>query len=224
MRARYTTAVLTLVLSLSVTGREAAAGSIVFDNGLPGAGGTQLTNYIVAEDFMFSSDAVLLRARVWADGPAFTGSFTWFIFEDSPAYPGYPGSTILATGTSTSETFDVGEIPLSGNTRYWLGLHNGPLSVTDCDGRHERFGWRGTTPNTTARAKETQYPCTYTAADTDPAPWYRNFNEGLWVTTDFSGEHAFRLKARSVPEPATIMMIGAAVSLAIVRRRRRRER
>jgi hypothetical protein len=98
--------------------------------------------------------------------------------------------------------FLVGAIPLAGGTTYHLGLHNGPLTVTNGS-----FFWSTTDGNSS--------PTGLKLGLTPPLS-----NDG-W--TDTGNEHAFQLFGDPVPEPSTFGMLGAGLLgiMAFARRRLR---
>lgn len=214
-----------LLCAIAVLPQQAhAAPMLVWDNGAPATGrsatATAMTNYLVAEDFLFPVDTVVTHVRFWSsgdfEGPLYLGSIAWMIFdEDSPALPSGPGDHLLASGSGDGEFFPIGPFQAVANTRYWLALHHGPLSEAGCVVEPLPFGWLAATPspNGTVLGHENQFDCGVATE------W--NLSASGWMEVDIGSEHAFRLYGHSVPEPATLALVGTGVIAMMLRRSRR---
>ncbi|HNQ87629.1 MAG TPA: hypothetical protein PKM73_03230 [Verrucomicrobiota bacterium] len=213
-----------LVLSLGLS----AKADLLYDNGAPNQfTGNEMTGWIQAEDFVFTSPQVLTDVRFWDyeyDSAAYTGSIMWWIYAD---IAGAPGSTIY-TGTATPtrsltgnlvsgmneyvNDFSVGSLALAAGT-YWLGLHNGdPADYRD---------WRGFYWETT----DSSSPKPVSYGMSDPSPFLSDWQiEGYYDFQDefYPLEHAFQLYG-VVPEPSAILsggVLALAAGLAVARRRK----
>lgn len=117
----------------------------IYDNGAPdNFHGGDITTRIQADDFTLTAATRLDSVKFWEfEAPAsFAGSFTWQIYatsaDDSPGAVLFSGTsknlTRIPTGFSPFGSyqevlvaFDFGPVTLPAG-KYWLGLHNGPLS------------------------------------------------------------------------------------------------
>ena len=135
---------LTAFLLLLPFGAPARA-EVIYNNGGPDrAHGSEMTQFIEADDFELTHATRLDQVTFWSAERAnsFAGSFTWEIFANSD--DDSPGRLILsgtsanlsrgATGAAASggypeyvNTFDLGSVALPAGT-YWVALHNGPLT------------------------------------------------------------------------------------------------
>jgi hypothetical protein len=204
-----------VLLALVIALTPAFAG-VVYDNGGPhGQTGNEMTRWIQADDFLLAVPTTLTDVSFWSfeADDAYQGSIFWQIYSDNAGNPGsvlFSGSATPARTSDPAATccgfpigmrndFSVGSVALSGGTRYWLGLHNGPLSTRD----RLEFYWSGTNPNSTLGGHEDQAPV--------PGGWNDNLRQ-----------HAFNLsgEATGVPEPASLLLVGAGLlGLGFIRRR-----
>jgi hypothetical protein len=193
---------------------QGAAGyaSVLYNNGAPNqANGNEMTAWIQAENFTLSAPATITDVRFWDGEGVYNGSITWQIYADAGGAPGallYSGNTAADTRTLTGlnvassfteyqDDFSIGAVALGAGT-YWLGLHNGPLSIVDYDS----FYWETTNPNLTTTGMEDATP----------------FGDG-W-------SNAFMLFDNGqtpVPEPSTFLLLGAGLAgVGLLRRRMRK--
>jgi hypothetical protein len=179
-----------------------AHGQIIYDNGPPNQqNGNEMTQWIQAEDFMLTSPANLTSVHFWdIEDPAggiYQGEINWGLYTDAGGSPG----TLFASGDATavtrifiqhnvlgfydeySDDFNIAPVALAAGTRYWLALHNGPLTTQF----RANFYWETTNSNGTPTGHELIAP----------------FNGG-W--SDNGQEHAFYLD--TVPEPSTCILLG----------------
>jgi hypothetical protein len=191
----------------------AAQAAVIYDNGPPNlVSGTAMGNFIQAEDFTLPADTLVTDVHFWSveDVNAFSGSIDYAFYTDNagapnlgpPAVEGFAAGTSLiriATGNSLfglynefSYSFDVTPFIAGAGVRYWLGLHNGPLTNDTL----QFFFWESAAANATISGKEDILP---------PA------GDG-WINNE--QEHAFQLTggAVTVPEPATLTLLGLGLA------------
>lgn len=225
LRPRHCVSIL-LLCAVAVLPMEAQSAPIlVWNNGAPATrDATAMTNYVVAEDFIFPVETVVTHVQFWSSGdfggPLYLGSITWMIFDEySPAAASGPGDHLLASGSGDGDFFPIGPFSAAADTRYWLALHHGPLSEAGCVVEPRPFGWLAATPspNGTVLGHENQFDCGIATE------W--NFSSFGWMEADIGAEHAFQLYGHPVPEPSTIVLLGMGVTtITLVRTRRRRAR
>jgi hypothetical protein len=197
---------------LAVGDARASFVEVIYDNGGPNQlGGSEMTRFIQAEDFVLSAATKFTDVRFWSlELPVgYQGSFVWQIYGDNAGQPG----SLLNSGEAVplrrstgktfgayqeyENTFSAGIISLGAGT-YWLGLHNGPLTTATL--QNVRWETTGQIHNPTGFE--------------DATP----FGVGPWEATGL--EHAFQL---GVPEPsqiATGVLLLGGVAGYVVRRRR----
>ncbi len=213
------------LLLFSLVQFSANAAVIVWDNGGPSgtlAGGTQLTEFQSAQDFILGSTTDLTSVTFWsleATSPDYNGSIFWEIRNNNA---GAPTGSVLGSGTVAPTRTAAGTLALltqfqndftvsiNGVTAgtYWLTLHNGPLINT---GPLIDFYW------TWADLNVTNTP-TFRGQDSDLV------GGGGYLTN--AQEHAFNISGNvvvpsGVPEPATMAVAGAGLAaLAFFRARK----
>jgi hypothetical protein len=180
-----------------------AHAQIIYDNGPPNQqSGNEMTHWIQAEDFHVATAMTLGSVHFWdieSPGNNYQGEIDWGIYSNAGGSPG----TLLASGAAIggavtrtfiqhgvlgiydeySESFNITPFALTAGTTYWIGLHNGPLTMQT----YSSFYWETTNPNGTSTGHELIAP----------------FN-GSWA--DNGQEHAFQLDG--VPEPSTWALLG----------------
>jgi hypothetical protein len=137
--------------------------TLVFDNGDAGkaTAAREMTYSVQADMFSLSRPTQLSAIRFWTvqqlpdfDGFGFAGSIAWQVYNDNAGKPGalVGGGVVTPAESSFSpcgysastllpgcNQFDLTIAPLTLNAgTYWLGLHNGPLSLTN---QNRAFFW-----------------------------------------------------------------------------------
>lgn len=214
---------LTLVLgliALAVAPNDAA----VISNGTPDLGGaTDLNLNLAADDFTLAAASTITSIRFWTaqdDLTSYAGT-TEFSFRSNNS--GVPGAIVqsgsfVSTQTSTPDsTFGLtifrhdGVVNVSlGAGTYWLVLHNGPSSVQPSTSFYWAFS-----DSQQGNAQAFELPA---------GPW-----------GGISAELAFELNANpdspppppppdaAVPEPTSLLLVGAGVVVFAIRRFRRNQ-
>lgn len=195
-------------------GTPGVAATVIYDNGGPNrSGGTEMSNTILAQDFMLAAPQALTSAvfhAVGLDNAISTAALRYSIFADNGGTPG----AVVASGSAVNKLVKAtGEQALGGeeykvsfafesavvaaaDTVYWLGLRFGDSDVP------LNIYWSTTAFNDTALGMEL-------------------FSGGWSGNTQ---EHSFSLGVgtSAVPEPAAwaLMISGFALSGVALRRRR----
>jgi PEP-CTERM motif len=191
---------------------SSAGASVVVNNGLPNqSGGSDMNEFLEADDFTLGAASTSLNlVRFWSLQSAtsdYAGSIEWSIRQDAAGTPGAVSDSGSATptGVATGNTafgfnefryeFAISTTLVAGN--YWLALHNGPNSSQPTTS----FYWEWSQDTGDSQSFDLPFPA---------QGWTGNFSE-----------LAFQLEAqdRSVPEPATIFLIGSGLAAMMTRRR-----
>lgn len=210
---RNSAGLVALTLGLSFVAR----GATIYDNGVPNQfSGTQMSDFVVAEDFTVSGTSNISNIRFWSIQALlsdYLGSVYWAIYSDAASQPavilqgGFTTPvTAMPTGAAASTVGGYAEyvfdIPVTfqlviGN--YWLALHNGPLATNSGN----EMLWATTGSGNGSEAL---------------------YNDGVngWVGS--GNELAFRVDGTAafgdVPEPGTFgLLAGGLTAAALIRRR-----
>jgi len=183
--------------------------------------GPEITVHQVAAAFSLDQGVTVNGFDFWSfelvqPFAGYAGSIEWAVYNDA----GGPGQK-LASGSTSPDRVDNGSYPLLGSTvllyrnlvstqtfdlaagAYWLGLKNGPESLTDFNG----FFW--------AEA-DTESGSSYTFST-------RNWNySGLRLSYGLNG--ADTSPPGPVPEPSAFVLIGPAGAAIWLASRRRQKR
>ena len=132
--------------ALALAAAQLSFAAPVFDNGSPDqVYGTQMSEFLVAEDFSLTASTTISNIRFWSIqefAADYLGSVYWAVYSDTGGVPDVilfgnttVTTTAVATGLSTGfgydeYAFDVDVVDFTlGAGSYWLGLHNGPSTL-----------------------------------------------------------------------------------------------
>jgi hypothetical protein len=205
-----------LGVSLLFAATDAGAATIVYEQ-LPGAGSSALFNsstldgagnppgFTTADDFLIGGGAIITDLSWWGRSVGGGDNFVFTFYADGG---GVPGAVLHTTGGTLAGVPDdpggpTGPVTLysstlaapfaaAAGTRYWLSIFNGAADAS--------WNWLIADSNSNGAVQ-----------GTNPGPpWDRP-----------ASDLAFQLST-TVPEPATLALIGAGLGLAATARRRRR--
>jgi PEP-CTERM motif len=205
-----------LILLTMVAAAVGANAQVFYDNGGPNqVDGNEMTNWMQTEDFTIAQNTVWHDLHYWAietPGTFYDGQLYVALYDDAGGQPG----NIVAQGTfidgvNMSKTFlqsgilgvydeyrydvDIADYQLIGGVNYHLGLHANPTNNYQT---RDNIYWETANPNATQTGLE--------SFGGPNGPWSNN-----------GQQHAFNLT--TVPEPASMVALGAGL-LALIRRRR----
>lgn len=206
-----------ILLALSAFAVGANAQVVFYDNGGPNQqNGNEMTNWMQTEDFVLRQDTAWHDLHFWtieAPGGFSDSQMYVALYDDNGGQPGniIADGLFSTGGGGMTKTFtqggvlgffdeyrydlDISGYVLSAGVNYHLGLHANP---TNNYGTRDDIYWETTAFNNTQTGWE--------SFGGPNGPWANN-----------GQEHAFNLT--TVPEPASMVALGAGL-LAIVRRRR----
>ena len=199
----------------------------VYNNGAPDqAYGTQMSEVVVAEDFTLGAMTTIANIQFWSIQSAATdyrGSVYWVVYSNVLGLPGAIlfGNTAVATpavatGNSTAFGYaeyefniDVVDFTLAAGN-YWLGLHNGPLASIDAT----EMLWETTASSIVSESKYFDSTSSWVGAGTHLA--FALDGTGVVVPPPPPPPPP----PTGVPEPGTLALVGLAVLVARVARRK----
>ena len=205
--------------ALALSAAQLSFAAPVFNNGSPDqVSGTQMSDVLVAEDFSLTASTTISSIRFWSIQFAptdYLGSVYWAVYSNVGGAPGAVlfgntavTTTAVATGNSTGFNYaeyvfdvDVNDFVIGAGT-YWLGLHNGPSASTVA----REMLWSTTSTGGSESQYFDSFTSTWVGADTHLAFAL----DGTGVVVPPTG----------VPEPGTLALVGLAVLVARVARRK----
>jgi hypothetical protein len=210
-----TVAALVLVGTANLSMGKAQAAGIVFDNGKPDLqDGLEVTQWVEADDFSFSSDTLLTEVNFWTledPNQTWDGTLKYFIFENAGGQPGL----LVANGNGVNVTKKSTGRDLLGYKEFAYSFNLlDPVSVLANVGYF--FGL-----NLFSRY-EPNYAYWETTSTDFGSPSYRAYLGTLNKWYGNNAKLAFQLKGKTqpVPEPMTILGTLAAGGIGTVLRRK----
>jgi hypothetical protein len=209
--------ILVTIITINLS-QSAHSQALIYDSGtiLPTVGGVDITGHATANNFAFGSTQTFNTARVWlldqtvghSSIDSFSGTLSWFVYNDSLITLGKPG-TVIASGTvsgtnltqtntgldyvsgvGASRIFQM-DFPISNTTltagTYWFSVKENSINAPS-DGSLVAWLSSGSITGTTK-------------FDTNP------INPSTWnITGPYN--RAFQLfNSTAAPEPSTLALI-----------------
>lgn len=214
------------VAAFALAAAQVGFAAPVYNNGAPDqVYGTQMSEVVVAEDFTLSAATTIANIQFWSIQSAaadYLGSVYWVVYSDVLGSPGAIlfGNTAVptlavATGNSTGFGYgeymfdiDVVDFDLAAGD-YWLGLHNGPLASIDAT----EMLWETTASPVGSESKYFDSAFGWVGAGTHLA--FALDGTGVVVPPPPPPP-----PPTGVPEPGTLALVGLAVLVARVARRK----
>ena len=210
------------VAAFALAAAQVGFAAPVYNNGAPDqVYGTQMSEVVVAEDFTLGAMTTIANIQFWSiqDVAAdYRGSVYWVVYSNVLGLPGAIlfGNTAVATpavatGNSTAFGYaeymfniDVADFTLAAGD-YWLGLHNGPLTSINAT----EMLWETTASSIGSESKYFDSTSGWVGAGTH-----------LAFALDGTGVVVPPPPPTGVPEPGTLALVGLAVLVARVARRK----
>jgi hypothetical protein len=200
---------------------QAQAAGIVFDNGEPNLNdGIGITNWVEADDFVFSNDTLLTGVNFWtleAPSKISDGALEYFIFENAAGQPG----SLIASGDGVNVTKKSTGRDLDGYNEYAYSFDLlNPVSVLANVGYFLGLNWFS--------RYEPNYVYWETTSTDFGSPSHSSYLGTFdnWSNNGKKYQLAFKLKGdtQPVPEPITILGTLAAAGIgAALRRKSKRQ-